>query len=252
MTKTKLAFGVFIAVCLGLCIIPSFFMIFFRSDEAIGNETQTTWPSISTEDGGFNEHVLDEMGGWFETHYAFRPQLITADARLQAALFEVSNTDPVTVGSDGWLYYTSTLPDLLGEEALSDRGMWNLAHNMALIENYATAMGAKFLFMVPPNKNTLYPEHMPYYYRQEAGSRRNRDHLKDYLEDANVSYLDIFALLGDQEETLYLKEDSHWNNKGAMLVYNQTLDRMEKAHDSYEQIEAAYLPIHEGDLARMI
>ncbi len=227
-------------------------MIFFRSDEAIGNETQTVWPSVMTEEGGFNEHVLDEMGSWFETHYAFRPQMITADARVQAALFEVSNTDPVTVGSDGWLYYTSTLPDYLGEESLSDRGMWNLAHNVALIENYVTAMGAKFLFMVPPNKNTLYPEHMPYYYSQEAGDKRNHDHLNEYLKEAGVSYLDLFALIGSQEETLYLKEDSHWNNKGAMLVYDQALDMMGKAHDSYEQTAAQYLPIHKGDLAGMI
>ena len=253
MSKTRLAFGIFIAVCLGLCIIPSFFMIFFRSDEAIGNETQTTWPSITTEEGGFNEHVLDEMGSWFETHYAFRPQLITADARLQATLFEVSNTDPVTVGSDGWLYYTSTLHDFLGEEGLSDRGMWNLAHNVALIQNYVTAMGAKFLFMVPPNKNSLYPENMPYYYGQEASDIRNRDHLSEYLEEAGVAYLDLFDLIGSQEETLYLKEDSHWNNKGAMMVYDQALSLMGKVHGSYAQTaQAQYLPIHDGDLAEMI
>ena len=161
MTKTRTAFGIFIAVCLGLCMIPSLFMIFFRSDEAIGNETQTSWPSIQTQEGGFNVHVLDQMGSYFETHYAFRPHLITADAHLQASVFEVSNTDPVTVGEDGWLYYTSTLHDFLGEESLSDRGMWNLAHNVALIQNYVNAMGARFLFMVPANKNTLYPNICP-------------------------------------------------------------------------------------------
>lgn len=252
MTKTRLGFGIFIAVCFGICMIPSLFMIFYRSDEAIGNETQTTWPALITEEGSFNEHVLDEMGSWFETHYAFRPQLITADARLQVALFQVSNTDPVTVGSDGWLYYTSTLPDYLGEDVLSDRGMWNLAHNVALIENYATAMGAKFLFTVPPNKNTLYPGHMPYYYSQSAGNARNRDHLNEYLHETGVTYLDIFQLIASQEETLYLKEDSHWNNKGAMLVYNAMLNSLEKEHDPYDQAAPAYLPIHEGDLADMI
>jgi len=252
MTKTRQAFGIFIALCLGICIIPSFFMIFFRSDETIGNETQTTWPSMVTEEGRMNEHVLEEMGSWFETHYAFRPQLITADARLQTTLFQISNTDPVTTGTDGWLYYTSTLPDYLGEESLSDRGMWNLAHNMALIENYVTAMNAKFLFTVPPNKNTLYPENMPYYYGQAVSSTHNRDHLNEYLKEAGVTYLDLFQLFGGQEETLYLKEDSHWNNKGAMLVYRQMLDRLGKDHETYEQTEAGYLPLRKGDLAEMI
>lgn len=250
--KIKLPFAIFIGICITLCLIPSVFMIFFRSDEAIGNETQTQWPSVTTEEGTFNSHFLDGMGSYFETHYAFRPQLITADAKIQSALFEVSNTDAVTTGQDGWLYYSSTLHDYLGEESLSDRGMWNLSHNVALIQNYVGAMGAKFLFMVPPNKNSLYPEHMPYYYGLEASDRRNRDHLQEYLDEEGVNYLNLFELIGNEEETLYLKQDSHWNNKGAMMVYRAVLDAMDKKHDSYETIVPEYRAIHKGDLSNMI
>ncbi|MBQ9030907.1 MAG: hypothetical protein IJ106_05570 [Parasporobacterium sp.] len=250
--KKNLFFTVFIALCLILCVIPSLFMTAFRSDETIGNESRTDWPSVTKEDGTFNSRILEQMGSYFETHYAFRPQLITADAEIQSALFQVSNTDSVTVGSDGWLYYSSTLNDYLGKNPLSERGVFNLAHNLSLVQSYVTAMGAKFLFMVPPNKNSLYPEHMPYYYSVSESDIRNRDHLGEKLEAAGVSYLDLFDLIGAQEETLYLKHDSHWNNKGAMMVYNRALDLLEKEHETYSQVPVRYDRIHKGDLSNMI
>ena len=248
----KKTYAAFIAICLILCLIPSVFMVFFRSDEAIGNETQTQWPSVTEEDGSFNYHLLDEMGSYFETHYAFRSQMITADAKVQAGLFQVSNTDSVIAGQDGWLYYNSTLSDYLGEDPLSDRGMWNLAHNLALIQNYAEAMGAKFLFMVPPNKNSLYPEYMPYYYDQSVSDTRNRDHLKEYLEEAGVAYLDLFDLFESNGETLYLKQDSHWNMKGAMMVCDSALTLLEKEHESYASASPSLTAIRKGDLSNMI
>ena len=252
MTKkvgNKTYLGIFLAICLIICLIPSVFMIFFPSEETIGNERQTIWPSVVTEDGALNSRILPEMGAYFESHYAFRPQLITADARLQAPLFQVSNTDPVIVGQDGWLYYSSTLKDYLGREPLSDRGMWNLAHNVALIQNYVQAMGAKFLFMVPPNKNSLYPEQMPYYYGVRESEESNLSRLASYLEDTGVRYLDVAGALESQEEILYLKEDSHWNEKGAMMVYDLALDMLEKEHETWELVPGGG---REGDLGNMI
>ena len=350
----KPAFAIFITICMALCIIPFAFMAFFTSDEAIGNETLPKWPSAIKEDGSFNSNVLKEVGSYFETHYAFRPQLITADAALQTAVFDVSNTDSVVTGTNGWLYYSSTLDDYLGRNGLSERGMFNLAHNLSLIQNYVQAMGAKFIFISPPNKNSLYPENMPYYYSVDTGGSRNRDTLKETLEAAGVSYLDLFELFEsssgrvsvmaesgvasdaaaasvtgmaaaggidvaavgvtdaavasvtdtgtagstdtaaasvtdagtaggmdaaaasvtdagaaggtdaavsggiqdgtseEEHEVLYLRQDSHWNNKGAMLVYNHVLDALGKEHDSYADAAVSYSQVHRGDLAKMI
>ena len=250
--RKNIVFISFISLCVIMFLVPSLFMIFFRSDETIGNESVTEWPALTTEEGSFNTKLLEEMGDYFETHYAFRPQLITADAYVQSSVFRVSNTDPVTAGRDGWLYYSSTLKDYLGEEPLSERGVWNIAHNLSLAQNYVSAMGAGFLFFVPPNKNTLYPEHMPYYYDVRVSDIHNRDHLRERLEEAGVAYLDLFQLFGSREETLYLKQDSHWNNKGAMMVYNAFLEMLGQEHDTYEDAAVAYGPIHKGDLSNII
>lgn len=243
---------IFITACFILCMIPSVCMIFAKSDEAIGNEMQVQAPEITKENGEFNERILNDSGDYFEKHYAFRPSLITADAKIQSTIFGVSNTDTVVTGDNGWLYYSSTLDDYLGEDQLSPRGMWNLAHNLRMIENYAEHKGIKFLFTVPPNKNSLYGENMPYYYKKAYSDDHNRDYLKSALEKAGVNYLDLFEVFEDQEEILYLKEDSHWNNKGALLAYNEIMDAAGKAHDDHSDIEPVIEKVHEGDLSKMI
>ena len=250
--KQRTLFLCFILLCFAVCIFPAALMAGFASKEPIGNETLASFPQLTKDDGTVNTDLLSQMGDYFERHYAFRPQLITADAAVQTSLFDVSNTDSVVTGTDGWLFYSSTLDDYLGKSQLTARGIFNLAHNLALAQAYVTAQGAQFLFLVPPNKNSLYPEHMPYYYQPDTEILRNRDRLSAALEEADVSYLDLFELLSMQEETLYLKQDSHWNNKGAALVCDTALSVLGKEHQSYDDGQAAYEAVHRGDLAEMI
>ena len=189
---------IFIIICFGMCMIPSVCMLFAQSDAAIGNERTAAAPSITNDDGTFNAEVLSDAGDYFEHHFAFRPQMITADAKLQSGIFGVSNTDTVVTGTDGWLYYSSTLKDYLGAGTLNERGMWNLAHNISLLQNYVEEQGAEFLFLVPPNKNSLYGENMPYYYGAAVSNEHNRDSLSEAFEEQDVRYLDLFGIFGKE------------------------------------------------------
>lgn len=250
--KKNIGFIIFITVCVLLCLVPSVCMIFDRTDEPIGNESLVEAPRLKEEDGSINVSILSDFGNYFEAHYAFRPALISLDAKIQEQVFLVSNTETVVTGTDGWLYYSSTVNDYLGRNQLSDRGMFNLAHNVSLLQDYVTGQGARFLFTIAPNKNTLYGEHMPYYEQEKAGTIFNRDRLKESLEEEGVHYADIFSLFENCGEVLYLKQDSHWNNKGACLVYNELMDALEKDHRTYENVPVTCSRSHSGDLSAML
>lgn len=47
--------------------------------------------------------------------------MVTANAALEAAVFRVSAEEKVTLGRDGWLFYTETLDDYLHTGALTQR-----------------------------------------------------------------------------------------------------------------------------------
>ena len=242
----------FIAACLTVFLLPLVGMPFDRSDQNAGNERTVSWPSIRGTDGTVNPNYLKEAGDYFERHFAFRPALITADALLLEKVFLTSNTASVITGNDGWLYYSSTLPDFLRKDTLSERGMYNLVHNLRLVKDYVEGQGAKLLFMIPPNKNTLYGEYMPYYaslkYRSEGPGHR----LRPLFEREDIPYLDLFQLFQSQNEVLYFREDSHWNNKGALLVYHEALERLGKEHETYQGAEVTRVKDHFGDLSAMI
>lgn len=242
----------FIAACMLVCLVPFAGMAVSVSDKPVGNENKAELPSISKDDGSFNELYFQQFGNYFEKSFAFRPQIISADAEIQANLFKTSNLDSVVTGNDGWLYYSSSLDDYLGRNLLSDRSINNIAYNLKITQDYVEQNGAKFLFTVAPNKNSLYPEHMPYYYSAKVSEDKNIYYLKSALENSQINYCDLFELFKNQDETLYLKQDSHWNNKGALLAYNNILDSLGKAHDDYASAQVKKEKTFYGDLAQMI
>lgn len=77
---------------------------------------------------------------------------MTANALVNGKIFQVSTASGVIQGSGGWLYYKDSLDDYLGINQLSDRGLFNIAHTLSLMQKNLTARGKKFLFTVAPNK----------------------------------------------------------------------------------------------------
>ena len=51
---------------------------------------------------------------------------------------------------------------------------------------------------------------------------------------------------------LYLKRDSHWNNKGACLAYNGIMDMLELPHEDYSGVTPKAVKNDNGDLNKML
>lgn len=243
---------IFIAACVVVCLTPSVGMLVRPTTEPVGNEQMLSAPSFVNEDGSFNTNILSDLGEYFEQHFAFRPEIITADAIVQSNLFGVSNLDSVVVGKDGWLFYASTLDDYLGQNALTQQQIESIVHNLTLVQQRVEEYDGEFLFTVAPNKNTLYPEHMPDYYRADKDADRNRILLGDALEASSVNYCNLFSLFEEQDETLYFARDSHWNNKGALLAYDEILTKLGQPHSDFSNAEVAEREDFVGDLNKMI
>lgn len=241
----------FIAVCFFVCMLPFAGMLLQKADMDSENRELAEFPKLQ-EDEEWNRDFLQDLGLYFREHFTFRQVFTAADAHIQSRIFKTSNVDTVTVGDDGWLYYTATVDDYLGRSSLSERDIYNIAHNLSMVQEYVQKEGAVFLFTAAPNKNSLYGEHMPYYLQKKASGIRNMDRLNIKLRAYGIAYADLFALFENQEETLYLKRDSHWNQKGAVLVYNGLLDQLGISHDNYEMVKALRLKDAYGDLGNML
>ena len=249
--KKNLLYRLYAAAFVGVCLVPSALMPIAKSDDSKEKRTLAAFPKAKNSDGSVNFDYFEEFGSWFSDHMAFRQQFVNANARMRSTLLKTSADDDVIVGSDGWLYYGGTVDDYLRINTLSERGIANICRNLQLISDYCGANGAKFVFTVAPNKNTLYPEHMPYNYVPSA-SDSNYERLADELSGEGF-FCDMKKTLLETDSSipLYHKTDTHWNNLGAYAGHVKLMDML--GGESCPEGESWYTKNDRlGDLAAML
>ena len=210
-------------------------------------------PQFTDENGNFNTAILGQLGTWFENNYPFRNELIDADAIVRTEALGISNTSQVVVGADDWIYYAGTLGDYDGSATLPERELDNIAYNLSLVQAFCEDRGAQFVLAIAPNKNTIYPEYMPYTHIGTA-EPHSIELLYSYLDDYGVTYADLVGALRtskDAGQTVYFKRDSHWNDIGALSAYYAILDEVELVHTSYAG-RSFTTELHDGDIDAML
>ncbi len=247
--EKKLRYLIFILIVLILCAVPFVCMFFAPTTETTENRRLAAFPSF-TEEGKPNADFLQDLGAYFEDHFAFRNLIAAADGRLQS-LFGVSSVDTVVKGTDGWLYYTASANDFQGLDAMTENEAAFAARNLKLMQDYLDAKKIDFVFTVAPNKNALYGENMPYYYLR-TDLKNSMDVFAPYLAAEKISYADLFSVFRAQEKVLYLKRDSHWNNEGALLAYETIMDTLEKPYDAFLTAPVLREKTERGDLGKMV
>ncbi len=248
----KKRYVIYILLFFAICLLPSVGCLFGGAQtESSENRTLAELPVLRTQDG-WNTDFLSDAGAYFEDHFAFRSQFVTINALLQSRIFGVSVQDTVIVGEDGWLYYQDSLNDYQGVEQMSDRQLFDVAHTMAMVQSYAEEKDVQFALAIAPNKNTLYGEHMPYYYRMFRENGSNIERLEPYLEREEVNYVNLYEVFSQENHTLYHKTDSHWNNEGAVLATDTILTALKVPHPSYEGRSYTVRRDFEGDLETML
>lgn len=279
--KKKILYTAYSAIFVGICLVPSVLMPFVGADSSAENRTLAELPSVKTEEGKLNFSFFSEFETYFSEHFAFRQELVTLDGDIRAEIFGTSSNEDVIVGRDGWLYYTPTAEDFMNINTLSDRAINNINHNLALLSDYCDKQNAAFIFTIAPNKNSIYPEYMPYNYIETD----NPGNLEKFIavHDENEQkwmarmvsstydpdeepeeidffiYCDLKSILLETKEmnsgyntALYHKTDTHWNYLGALTA---ALRLIETA--GAEMPDTSIAPSYQkndwsGDLAEMI
>jgi hypothetical protein len=211
----NLLYRLYSGAFIGVCLLPAVLMPFAKADDSKENRLLSQVPKLKKEDGSFNVTILSDLGDYFSEHFAFRQQLVTADSRIKTALTATSPNTDVIDGTDGWLYYALTTDDFLNINTMNRRSICGIAHDLRLMDDFCSQHGASFIFTSVPNKNSLYPEHMPFNY-VPTDAPDNYSLLSEQLSGDGF-YLDMKSALEETGSSipLYHATDTHWNNLGA-------------------------------------
>lgn len=141
--------------------------------------------------------------------------------KRQLTAAEMSDLLKVHEGEDGWLFLVGGPNRPLDAYGHSLRRWWLLRRWAALVrrrERRVTALGARYLHVVVPEKLSVYAEKAPEL-SIDAGRATSRA-LGRLLGGAR-SWLDAAGALdaGKSRRDMYLRTDTHWTTEGCHAVY---------------------------------
>lgn len=233
----------YIILFLAVCCIPVYTMPFLAESESAEKRVLQEKPHL-WEDGRIDPEYTKKMDQWLSDHFSFRSRLAAGFGMIKADLFATSSEESVIVGREDWLYFAETLDDYMQRRVLSEEELVRIRKILTLVDEYVASRGGKFLFFVAPNKNTVYPEYMPYYYPKGTGSS-SLERLNRALEGSSF-YRDVFSALkekkaswqqeefiSDHPQWLYYQRDSHWNAYGAAVAFESIMDWRESVNGNH-------------------
>lgn len=241
----------YVIVFLFVLLITSAGLLFGGKEVSQENDVTVKMPMLM-EEGKINLRFFSELGEYYEKNFAFRKEIVSAYDGIMQKVFGSSGQEGVIVGTNQWLYYKDSLEDFQGSNLMTDRQLFDAAHTLAMIQEYAQKKDISFVFTIAPNKNQLYPENMPYYYKSFRNTENNLSRIEPYLEEEGVNYVDLYGMLKEQKEVLYHKTDSHWNNKGASMAAEAILSALDIAHRDYSACKYTVKNNFAGDLYAML
>lgn len=167
--------------------------------------------------------------------------------------------DKVIVGQDGWLILSTpgSLDDYQRTNLFSEAELKAIQANLDATYAQLQAQGILFYVVLPPDKNTIYPEYLLPQIPQLGKTSRLEQLIAYQTEHGKAPIIDLRpALLAEKEQRrVYLTTDTHWNAYGALAATREMLLPLRekfptlKVHglEDYEKPQGI---ITQGDLAR--
>jgi hypothetical protein len=201
-----------------VCFLPLFGTLAGIETPNLEKRTLASRPPLFA-DQTLNRDFTSQFDAYFSDQFTFRTYLISGWHQVNHLLLQQSGNERVIVGKDGWLFFRDTLDDYLGVNRLDGVALSRLDRLLHLQQSWLARRGIAWIFVVAPNKHSVYPQMMPDHLRpiHAAG---NLDLLKPALADNH--YLDLESLLAAaavlSDKPIYHSTDSHWNNYGARIA----------------------------------
>jgi alginate O-acetyltransferase complex protein AlgJ len=258
--------GLVIVIFCGLLLAPTSDTLFHldHSRQPGENRLPAPVPRLGQKNPAGLKTFLAASEAYFNDHFGFRKKLIRWYQNWKISLFRDRSVYNVITGRDGWLF-TSDLQmveHFLGMKKFTPAELKSWQRLLEKRRDWLAARGIKYLFVVPPDKQTVYPEYLPAWLIGAAPADRETkldQFLRFMRENSTVEILDLRPALtaAKKDAFIYLQNDTHWNALGGFVscqqlvstLSNQFPDLPPPRLDDFQWTNA---PTPGGDLARMI
>ena len=231
--KKYVLIGCELGIMMLILLSHAFLYLFYTEDRYIINENRNKkempkekWWTALIDDGSFCADIEEYINDNFKT----RDLLIRIKNQIKYTVFHES--DGVYFGENGYLYYRSVIDDSeIMNEKMTSGDVDVAIDSLNKFKKYIETRGKKFYFMLPPQKNTAFPERIV----TDTVIRQNPNAYEKFIKKINNStlnrnFVDVFMALRIAEKNYptYNKTDYHWNHYGATIGYMELVDLISK------------------------
>jgi SGNH hydrolase-like domain, acetyltransferase AlgX len=188
-----------------------------------------TLPAPMARLGDFDDY-RKELDAYVADQFPARPFLIgwLSAARLP---FGISGTDRVIIGKQGWMFYDndSHLGAARNAPPIDAAGARQALNVLAGRTEYLRQRGIKYLMVSPPQKEALYPQMGPYWFKASPG-RAGMVLPEAAKASAAGDLLYLFDTMREPAQSsmkLFSRHDTHWSGLGAYYGYVGMMHRLE-------------------------
>jgi len=204
---------------------------------------------------------------YYGDHFGLRKLLIGGYRLAMFHLLRISPNPAVVIGGwDGrtrWLYYEATaakngmgFDGFLGKAPYTQAELAAIAANLVRLSKLFEDNHTQFLFVVCPDKQSIYPEYLPRDLRPVPGRPSRLDQVSSVAQSVlGAHYLDLReAMRGAKSQgTIYFPADTHWNHKAALVTYQALMQALRQQDPTRVALPSSdvkweTLPIVTGDL----
>lgn len=139
----------------------------------------------------------------------------------------MAGQDRVLIGRDGWLFYHTdkVISDYRGTDLFTETELARWKQVLTERRDWLAKRGIKYLFVLTPNKHSVYSEYMPRSVSRVSSESRLKQ-LTEYMErESDVPVLNLLEplLRAKSEHRVFHKADTHWNAFGAFVGAQEIL-----------------------------
>ncbi|WP_417213036.1 alginate O-acetyltransferase AlgX-related protein [Bizionia sp.] len=257
--KQNILHWLFIIIFIMMIVAPNVVM-FFKLETTENNENRA-FQEVPNFDLNQPIHSLTEFKNYYTENFGLKTTLVNNYIDFKShTLQETPMPNKVVKGLNGWYFlgnsYNNSLNNAFGNNTFNTEELQEISRRILELKTYLNNHNIAFYIVVPPNKNTVYREHLPYQFKVYES---NLSVLKNYLKaQINFEIIDLTRSMIAEKNTnqLYLKTDSHWNEFGAFIGYQETMKTINKDYAiptvTLEDYNIQVKPVKQGDIIKMI
>ena len=188
------------------------------------NEKRMLAPAPVVKTFGDWETYPEQFETFWDDHLGWRYTMIRSSNFIRKRLFPDSDGLSVLVGREGAFFYKQNrvLEYTQHRAPYSEDELHEVASKLLNNNERLKKLGIQYLFVLAPNKHSIYPEYLPSHI--EAADTTRLDQLVQYLNTyhpGKVQVLDLRPVLLEQKKAgqLYEATGTHWSELGAFYGY---------------------------------